>query len=579
MKWIDAVDAALSRLPRFFLPHKGRLAIASFFLLGSASMSSITATLLGKITDAGFYNQEDWVIYGAPLALIGVTLSFAFCTVMSTYLMAQVSQSVLVTLRTMMFEQILHWPEAAYQEHATGRICSKFVNEATVALSGAAQSFTVLVRDAVQVLALLGVLFWHDWQLTLVTFVIIPGLALTLRTISRRVRRIVSDSQETLGRMISRVQESFDAQRLIKISGTYAFEEKRFAMINDHIRSLSLKLIKMQGITTPVTQLLTMVAVACVVGIALLEAQQGALTIGEFITFLSALLLIKAPIQHLSGLNGTFASISVAARSIFETLDTKPEKDEGAQTLSAETGDIVFENVSLRYPDQEYDALSNICLTIHSGEHVALVGPSGSGKTSLVNMLPRFLDPTSGRITMDGRDIRDLTLESLRDQISFVTQDVVLFDDTIRNNITYGLKNVTDEEILHALNRATLTEFISTLPEGLNTKVGENGCLLSGGQKQRFAIARAFLKNAPILIMDEATSALDSKTEKSITDALAILRKGKTCITVAHRFSSIDSADRIAVLQNGRLVEIGTKDELIQHNGLYSRLHRLQDQQ
>ena len=322
-----------------------------------------------------------------------------------------------------------------------------------------------------------------------------------------------------------------------------------------------------------------MVAVACVVGIALLEAQQGALTIGEFITFLSALLLIKAPIQHLSGLNGTFASISVAARSIFETLDTKPEKDEGAQTLSAETGDIVFENVSLRYPDQEYDALSNICLTIHSGEHVALVGPSGSGKTSLVNMLPRFLDPTSGRITMDGRDIRDLTLESLRDQISFVTQDVVLFDDTIRNNITYGLKNVTDEEILHALNRATLTEFISTLPEGLNTKVGENGCLLSGGQKQRFAIARAFLKNAPILIMDEATSALDSKTEKSITDALAILRKGKTCITVAHRFSSIDSADRIAVLQNGRLVEIGTKDELIQHNGLYSRLHRLQDQQ
>ncbi len=458
-----------------FLPHKWKLLIACVFLLCSASMSSITATLLGKITDAGFYNQEEWVIYGAPLTLIGVTLGFAISTVMSTYMMAQVSQAVLVTLRTQMFERILHWPEKEYQANTSGRICSKFVNEATMALSGAVQSFVVLVRtqmferilhwpekeyqantsgricskfvneatmalsgavqsfvvlvrDSVQVLALLGVLFWHDWKLTLVTFVIIPGLALTLRTISRRVRRIVAESQETLGSMLSRVQESYEAERLIKVSNTYDFEEKRFASVNMNIRRLSLKLIKMQSITTPITQLLTMVAIACVVGVALWQAQKGLLTIGEFITFLSALLLIKAPIQHLSGLNGTFASISVAAKSIFDTLDAEVERDEGK---------TVLENViGLRYPDQPNDALTDINLTIKAGEHLAIVGPSGSGKTSLVNLLPRFLELTSGRITLDGVDIRELTLENLRQQISFVTQDVVLFDDTIRHNLT-----------------------------------------------------------------------------------------------------------------------------------------------
>lgn len=572
------IDADLRRLYRHFLPHKWKLLIACVFLLCSASMSSITATLLGKITDAGFYNQEEWVIYGAPLALIGVTLGFAISTVMSTYMMAQVSQAVLVTLRTQMFERILHWPEKEYQANTSGRICSKFVNEATMALSGAVQSFVVLVRDSVQVLALLGVLFWHDWKLTLVTFVIIPGLALTLRTISRRVRRIVAESQETLGSMLSRVQESYEAERLIKVSNTYDFEEKRFASVNMNIRRLSLKLIKMQSITTPITQLLTMVAIACVVGVALFQAQKGLLTIGEFITFLSALLLIKAPIQHLSGLNGTFASISVAAKSIFDTLDAEVERDEGKTVLENVKGNLAFEHVGLRYPDQPNDALTDINLTIKAGEHLAIVGPSGSGKTSLVNLLPRFLELTSGRITLDGVDIRELTLENLRQQISFVTQDVVLFDDTIRHNLTYGLKDVTDDAINEAVKHAALTDFIASLPNGLDTKVGEGGGLLSGGQKQRLSIARAFLKNAPILILDEATSALDSKTEKAITESLEALCKNRTCLTVAHRFSTIETVDTIAVLVQGKLVEHGSHEQLIEANGVYARLSRLQAQ-
>ena len=572
MKWMEKVDPDLRRLYRYFLPHKWRLAVAVVFLMGSASMSSVTATLLGKMTDIGFYHQEGWNIYAAPLALIGVTLGFAICTVMSTVLMAKVSQAVLVKLRMQLFESILHWPDAEYQRNTTGRISSKFVNEATMALSGAAQSFIVLVRDSIQVVALLSVLFWHDWQLTLVTFVIIPGLALTLRTISRRIRKIVRESQETLGKMISRVQETYEAERLVKVSNTYDFEEKRFAEVNEHIFKLTLKNIKMTAVTTPVTQMLTMVAIACVVGMALYEAQKGLLTIGEFITFLSALLLMKAPIQHLSGLNGTFASISVAAKSIFDTIDAEREKDDGPDLLiQPGGGTVTFENVTVVYPGKDVPTLKSFSLEIKQGERVALVGQSGSGKTTLVNLIARFLEPSEGRILIDDQDISKVSHRSLRRQMAFVTQDVVLFDSTLKDNLTYGLGNVTECDIQKALEVASLTELVQALPEGLETRVGEGGNMLSGGQKQRVSIARAFLKNAPILIMDEATSALDSKTEQQVVEAMNRLREGRTCITVAHRLGSVMEANRVFVMSAGKVIEEGSPQKLIQMKGFFYR--------
>lgn len=572
MKWMEKVDPDLRRLYRYFLPHKWRLAVAVVFLMGSASMSSVTATLLGKMTDIGFYHQEGWNIYAAPLALIGVTLGFAICTVMSTVLMAKVSQAVLVKLRMQLFESILHWPDAEYQRNTTGRISSKFVNEATMALSGAAQSFIVLVRDSIQVVALLSVLFWHDWQLTLVTFVIIPGLALTLRTISRRIRKIVRESQETLGKMISRVQETYEAERLVKVSNTYDFEEKRFAEVNEHIFKLTLKNIKMTAVTTPVTQMLTMVAIACVVGMALYEAQKGLLTIGEFITFLSALLLMKAPIQHLSGLNGTFASISVAAKSIFDTIDAEREKDDGPDLLiQPGGGTVTFENVTVVYPGKDAPTLKSFSLEIKQGERVALIGQSGSGKTTLVNLIARFLEPSEGRILIDGQDISKVSHRSLRRQMAFVTQDVVLFDSTLKDNLTYGLGNVTECDIQKALEVASLTELVQALPEGLETRVGEGGNMLSGGQKQRVSIARAFLKNAPILIMDEATSALDSKTEQQVVKAMNRLREGRTCITVAHRLGSVMEANRVFVMSAGKVIEEGSPQKLIQMKGFFYR--------
>lgn len=573
----NGLDADLIRFFRMLLPYKGLIALACIFLIGAASMSSLTATLLGKLTDLGFCQEEKWVIFAAPAALIGVSLLFAVSTVMSSILMAKVSQSVLVTLRIELFERMLHWPAEAYQQFSTGTVSSKFVNEANIALSGATNSIIVLVRDIVQVIALLAVLFWHNWQLTLVAFVIAPGLALILRAISRRMRMIVKRSQEALAAMISRVQESYGAARIVKVAGTYDFEDERFAQINGRIRSLAMKTIQTQSLSTPLTQMLTMVAIAFVVGAALFQAQQGLLTFGEFITFLAAMLLLRTPIQALSGLNGTFAAMSTAAKSIFEMLDAEPESDKGTISLGRAKGEIRFEHVFLKYPGQTGYALQDINLTIKPGEHVALVGQSGSGKTSIVNLLPRFWELTSGRITLDGHDIRDLSLESLRRQISIVSQDVTLLDTTIRENLIYGLKSVSDKAIWQALEASALKDFVAAQPHELDTRIGEGGGLLSGGQKQRLSIARAFLKNAPILILDEATSALDSESEAAIKNALEKLNKGKTIVTVAHRYSTIAIADVIVVMQQGVIREKGTAEELLnQSNGLFRHLYEMQ---
>ncbi len=575
-RFLKHFDPDLLRIYRYLLPHKWRIALGAVFMAGEASMSSLTATLLGKLTDLGFYQQEPWVIAGAPAALIGVTLLFAFCTVASSWVMAKVSQTVLITLRTELYDRIMTWPAERYQANPTGTICSKFVNEANVALSGATSSLIVLIRDSLQIIALLCLLFWQNWKLTLVAFVVGPLIVLTLKLIAKRIRVIVKRSQETVGLMLSRVQEAYEAQRVVKVTGSYAFEESRFEKVNRTIRRTALDRIKTESLATPITQMITMLGIAFVVAVALYQAQAGMLTIGEFITFLAALLLLKPALQHLTGLNGTFAAISTAAHSLFEVLDAEREVDEGTVEIERARGEIVFENVFLTYPGQNEPALRGINLRIRPGEHTALVGPSGSGKSSLVNLIPRFWEPTHGEIRLDGIPLREIRLASLRRQIAVVSQDIFLFDDTIRANIAYGLPDASEADIERAVQAAALDEFIASLPEGLNTRVGEGGSLLSGGQKQRISIARAVLKDAPILILDEATSALDSKNEALVKEALERLTRGKTCVTVAHRFSTIENVDRIVAMQNGEIVEEGTKEALLAQNGLFAKLYRLQ---
>lgn len=569
-------DPVLKRLFKYALPYKGQMVLACIYMVGAASMSSLTATLLGKLTDAGFYQQEAWVIVAAPAALIGVTLLYAVSTVMSTYMLTKISQSMLVTLRMELFANVLRLPFPAYLANSTGLVSSKFVNEANIALGGAVSAAVVLIRDSLQVIALFGVLLWQNWKLTLIACIVGPIAGVILRTISKRVKRIVRASQEAIAAVLSRVSESYEAERLVKVSNTYDFEMARFSPINEKIRHLALKKQVMQGLGTPVTQIVTMMGVAVVVAFALFEAQRGALTIGEFITFLSAMLLLMPPLQHLAGLNSTFASISVAGKSIFDLLDMEQEKDTGTHVLENSKGAVVFENVRLRYPGQEMEALKAISISIAPGEHVAFVGLSGSGKTTLMNTVPRFWEVTDGAVRIDGHDVRDCTLSSLRSQIAIVSQNVTLFDATIRENIAYGKPEASDEEIAKAVRAAALTDFIASLPEGLNTRVGEAGNLLSGGQKQRVSIARAFLKNAPILILDEATSALDSESEHQIKLAIDELMQGRTCLIVAHRLSTIDNADRIVVMSKGEVVESGTPKELLDKGGAYADLYNLQ---
>ena len=569
-------DPALTRLFRYALPYKWQLVMASIWIVGAASMSSLTATLLGKLTDLGFYEKEPWVIAAAPATLIGVTLLYAVSTVMSTYLLTKISQSMLVTLRTELFARILHWPFANYQSHSTGLVCSKFVNEANIALGGAVSAAIILVRDSLQIIALFAVLFWQNWQLTLVALVVGPVGALIMRAISQRTKRIVKASQAAIAGILSRVQESYKAERLVKISDTYDFEMDRFHPINQKIRRTELKRQVMQGLGTPVTQVITMSGVAVVVAYALFEAQAGRLTIGEFITFLSAMMLLMPPLQHLAGLNATFASISVAAKSIFDTMDEAVEEDKGTVELKNVKGAIEFKDVHLTYPGTTREAIKGVTLSVRPGEHVALVGLSGSGKSSMVNLVPRFWSVTSGVVTVDGINVEDCTLTSLRNHIAVVSQNVILFDATIRENIAYGMPEVSEAAIEKAVEAAALTEVVAALPKGLDTPVGEAGGLLSGGQKQRISIARALLKDAPILILDEATSALDSESENQIKEALETLMRGRTCLTVAHRLSTIDRADRIVVMQDGVIVEEGTPAELLAKGGAYARLVRLQ---
>lgn len=569
-------DPVLKRLFKYAIPYKGKMVLACIYMVGAASMSSLTATLLGKLTDAGFYQQEAWVIVAAPAALIGVTLLYAVSTVMSTYMLTKISQSMLVTLRMELFSNILRLPFPAYLANSTGLVSSKFVNEANIALGGAVSAAVVLVRDSLQVFALFGVLLWQNWKLTLIACIVGPIAGVILRTISKRVKRIVRASQKAIAAVLSRVSESYEAERLVKVSNTYDFELARFSPINEKIRHLALKKQVMQGLGTPVTQIITMMGVAVVVAFALFEAQRGALTIGEFITFLSAMLLLMPPLQHLAGLNSTFASISVAGKSIFDLLDMEQEKDTGTHVLDNARGEVVFDNVRLRYPGQEMEALKGINLSIAPGEHVAFVGLSGSGKTTLMNTVPRFWEVTDGAVRIDGHDVRNCTLESLRNQIAIVSQNVTLFDASIRENIAYGKPDASDEDIEKAVKAAALTDFIASLPEGLNTRVGEAGNLLSGGQKQRVSIARAFLKNAPILILDEATSALDSESEHQIKLAIDELMQGRTCLIVAHRLSTIDNADRIVVMSHGEVVESGTPKELLDKDGAYADLYNLQ---
>lgn len=569
-------NPSLRRLITYLLPYKWKLALSVVFMLSAGAASSLMALLLGKITDAGSYANGTKIIYLAPIGLIFIAFLHGGSMFMSNYILSKVSQSMLFTLRKEIFHNLLRWPSTNYLNNSVGAISSKFVFEANAMLSGATKSVIIFVRDTCQVIALLFVLLWTNWKLALISFVIAPITLWLLKYIATRMKEIMSSCQSSFGTIMGKVKEAYEGNTLIKMSNSYSKEYENFKEINEAIKKLMIRMVRTTSLGTPVTQFICMIGVSLVLAMAMYQTHSGQLTLGQFITFLTALLLLVPPLKNLARVNSGFVMMAVASEGIFSTLDQPMEKETGNEILTDCQGRFTFDHVSLRYPKSSQNALNDINFTVNSGEKIALVGSSGSGKSSLINLIPRFWTPTKGKIILDGHNILDLTLESLRNNISIVSQDVFLFDDSIRNNIAYG-KNVSDEDLMRAIEASSLTLLIKSLPDGLDTQVGEKGKLLSGGQKQRISIARAFVMNRPILILDEATSALDSESEEVIKDSLETLMKGKTTFIVSHKLSSIKNVDKIFVLSKGHIVEAGTHEELINKKGEYFNLCKLQE--
>lgn len=571
-----SLDKNVLRFMGYMKKEKWKMVFALLFMVLSGATSSMLATLLGNLTDIGFYQKESWVIYAAPLGLIGVAILHGGSMFGSGYLLAIVSQRTLATIRSEMFAKIMRWPASGYIQNSCGLLSTKFVMEANVAMTNAARYAIRLFRDIIQVMALVLTLIYHSWQLSLIILVLGPAIYWVLKKIAQLMKEVMASSQRSIAHLMVEAQEGYHAQNLIKLYNNYDGANKKFNQLNRIIKKLALKIIAIGSLGDPLTQVVAMIGVAGVMTVAMIQVQAGLMTLGGFITFLTALLLLVPPLRNIANMNTTLVMMSVATSSIFDTIDSVEEKDEGAIVLEKIKGNIEFKDVTLTYPGREAPAVQDFNLNVKAGEHIALVGASGSGKTTLINMIPRFWLPTEGQITVDGHDYTQLKLDSLRHGIAIVSQNVFLFNDTIRYNLTYGLGAVSEERIAQALEMAALSDFVASLPEGLETVVGEAGSKLSGGQKQRLSIARALLKDAPILILDEATSALDSESEHHIQVAIEKLMVGRTCFTVAHRLSTIKNADRIVVMNAGVIKEIGTHAELMAKAGEYANLVKLQ---
>ena len=570
-------DPSLRRMTQMVLQHRGILALAIFAMLVDSSCQGVIARLTSLLLSRGIVGKDPSYGYWMPFAFVGVFLIRGLGAYASSFLVSAISQRVLVSLRQSMFERLLRWPQATLENTPSGLVISKFINEASNALNLAAEVLTTLIRESLTTLALLGLLLYDNWRLTLLTVVVGPLIAVVLRSFNTRLRRLNIESQAMMGEMTRAVQEVHEASRVIKVYDGVRYESERFAKINQRLRQFAMKMQVAWSAATPATQVIAAVGLAIVIGIAMWQARIGLLTPDQFIEFLTAALLILQPLRHLASVNSPIARMSAAADSVFGMIDSATEQETGTRQIESAKGAIELRHVGFRYPGAGSPALEDIDLDVRPGETIALVGPSGAGKTTLINLIPRFLRPTSGEIRLDGIPLGDLTLASLRRQIALVSQDVVLFDDTISANIAYGgCGDATPAQVRTAAEAAFLLPLIQSLPAGFDTRIGENAVKLSGGQRQRLSIARALLKNAPILLLDEATSALDSESERFIQLSLERLMRGRTTFVVAHRLSTIERADRIVVMEHGRVVETGKHAELLAGNGLYASLYRIQ---
>ena len=564
------------RLLRYVRPYWWAFALAVVGMVIVAAGDTIMTYMVVPIVQS-FQNPDPSKTKWLPLAIVGVFVLRGLGSYVSDYGMAYTGFRVVFDLRRALVDKLLKLPTPYYDVTPGGVVQSKLTFDAHQLAQAASNTITTALRSTMTIAASFGLLMYFNWRLTLWTFAILPVVAVVIRYFSRRLRRIARDVQTRTGALTHVLVEMIGGHRIVRIFGGEAYERERAVGAANALRSSMSKQSSASAASSPITQILAVLAVAVIIWIAMGQSQDGKLDLPIFLAYTAALLTLLERLKALSGINASIQRGLAAAESIFTMLDLEDEPDNGTVRIERARGELRFDRVSLKYGGSERDALTDVSLTIRPGETIALVGSSGAGKTSLVNVIPRFYEPSAGRLFVDGHDITTLTLSSLRAQIALVSQDVLLFDDTIAANIAYGaMSGVSRAEVERAAAAANALEFIRATPSGFDTRVGENGMRLSGGQRQRIAIARAILKDAPILILDEATSSLDSESERQVQAALDVLMQGRTTIVIAHRLSTIEHADRIVVLDAGRIVESGSHADLIERNGVYARLHQLQ---
>lgn len=545
-------------------------ALVSLLILSISNTGFLA--VIKQVTDVGFVEKAEGKQLVLPLMLMALMTVRAFSGFASTYSMRYVARHVVEDFRNEMFHKMMLLPVRYFDARSAGELVSKFTYDVERLSVTVTQSWFGVLRDILTVMGLIGYMLYLDWQLTLIFAVIMPFIGIYIKKVTPKLKTNAHHVQTSMGDMTKTAEEAISGQRIVKIFGGQVFENNRFSSIVKNNRKIELRLTRITGMSSLVVEIFSALALALIIYYAI-----GSFTAGEFAAFVGALLMLISPLKNIAKSNEDFQTGLAAAQSLFGVIDTAAELDEGDIVVARAKGQIEFKNVSLQYDNTERPALNQLSFSIEAGEKVALVGRSGGGKTTLVNLLPRFYEQQQGLILLDGIDVRAMKLTSLRDQFALVSQDVVLFNDTIFNNIAYGSKReVTEAVVIDAAKAANAWEFIQRLPGGLQNEVGDRGIRLSGGQRQRIAIARAILKDAPILLLDEATSALDTESEQHVQAALDRLMQNRTSLVIAHRLSTIENADRILVLDQGEIIESGTHDALVQLGGHYAKLYQKQ---